>query len=481
MSRKSLYSASSVILFFFFTTGFSADTGDVVFTQKAYGAIEAGQISRGYYWHPGLANGQPIAHVWQQRAIGNVGFNALVKKRLTINLTGEGLMAFSSPQIGRWPQTLQTRQFFYVKWAYASYPFGNIDAPFLTLQAGLFPYKYNPDARNLGEYMFRSNAYPLVIYSGFDYPLADLFGFRANVRFKDLLLKNDRLENDLILHSELLGVPVQDWSLSDVISYTIPGVTVGAGVSFSRFFSVYQGIYPPTATEPYFYPNNLSAQEKLNFYIRDTVGTDSVLFDWKAIKLMGRVSFDPKKIIPFDKFGKEDLKFYIETDIVGLKNYPLFFTETKDRMLTTFGFNFPQIKSIKYLPGISSLANSEWFNSLIDWINIDIVNLEFEHCTNKSAFSDGNLYGTPDLSLANIVPVDSFCTAGEYYIKRSPWRWSVYLKKSVLDDHVSFIAQVGRDHKKIDFYYFELAYMSFIESLQTKKDWWWTLKTEFKF
>ena len=26
-----------------------------------------------------------------------------------------------------------------------------------------------------------------------------------------------------------------------------------------------------------------------------------------------------------------------------------------------------------------------------------------------------------------------------------------------------------------------MAYMSFIESLQTKKDWWWCLKTEFKF
>jgi hypothetical protein len=79
------------------------------------------------------------------------------------------------------------------------------------------------------------------------------------------------------------------------------------------------------------------------------------------------------------------------------------------------------------------------------------------------------------------VPLDSFTTAGDYTVKRSPWRWSVYLKKSFLDEHVSFIAQVARDHKKINFYYFELAYMSFMESLQAKKDWWWSLKTEFKF
>ena len=458
MSRTGICTASCVCTLILFTAARSADTGDVVITQTAYGAIEAGQISRGYYYHPGLINGQPIAHVWQQRAIGYVGFNALVKNRLSINLTTEGQMAFSSPQIGRWPQTLQSRQFFYVKWAYASYPFGNIESPFCTLQAGLFPYKYNPDARNLGEYLFRSNAYPLVIYSGFDYPLTDLFGFRANVNRKNLLLENDRLENDLILHSELLGVPVQDWSVSDVFSYSLDGmVSVGAGVSLSRFFSVYQGIYPPTASEPYFYPNNLSNVEKLNFYIRDTTGTDSALFDWKSVKLMGRASFDLKKMISYDKFGREDLKVYIEADVIGLKNYPLFFEKKSDRTLTTFGFNLP---AFGYL---------------------DVANIEFEYCPNKSAYSDGNMYGTPELGLVNILPVDSFCTAGDYNIKRSPWRWSVYLKKSVLNDHVSFIAQCARDHKKIDFYYFELAYMSFIESLQTKKDWWWSLKTEFKF
>ena len=303
----------------------ASDSSDVVITQTAYGDIEAGQIMHGYYYRATLTNAEPIAHVWQQRAYGYLGLNALVKKRLTLNFTAEGLMAFSTPQIATWPQTTQPRQFFNIKWAYASYPFGKIESPFLTLQAGLFPYKYNPDARNLGEYLFRSNAYPLVIYSDFDYPQADIFGLRLNVHFSDLLLKNDELKNDLLFHSELVGVPVQDWSLSDVISYTMPWVTVGAGASLCRYFSVYQGLYPSATTDEYFYPENLPETEKLNFYIHDTVVTDSVLFDWKSIKLMGRVSFDLKKFIPSDMFGKEDLKFYVETDLIGLKNYPLFY------------------------------------------------------------------------------------------------------------------------------------------------------------
>ena len=297
----------------------AADSSDVVITQSAYGEFEAGQIMHGYYYRANLTDAQPIAHVWQQQAYGYLTLNALVKQRLNINLTAEGLMAFSSPQIATWPQTLQTRQFFNVKWAYASYPFGNIESPYLTLQAGLFPYKYNPDARNLGEYLFRSNAYPLVIYSNFDYPLADIFGLRLNVHRSNLLLKNDELNNDLLFHSELLGVPVQDWSLSDVISYTMPWVTVGAGISFSRYFSVYQGLYPSATTDGYFYPDNLPEAEKLNFYVRNTDGTDSVLFDWKSIKLMGRMSCDLKKFIASDKFGKEDLKVYVESTLLGLK------------------------------------------------------------------------------------------------------------------------------------------------------------------
>jgi hypothetical protein len=510
MSRGMVYVASGALSFFLFTAAQAADSDDVVITPTAYGAMVAGQINHGYYYRSTLTYPQPIAHVWQQWANCKVGFNALIKNRLTINLIGEGLMAFSTPQIARWPQTMQTRQFFYIKSAYVSYPFGNIESPFLTLQAGYFQYKYNPDARNLGECMLRSNAYPLVIYSQFDYPIADLFGFRANVRLPGLLHKDDLLENDLILHSELLGVPVQDWSLSDIFSYSpLTGVaTVSAGVSFSRYFSVYQGIYPTVTTDPYFYPNNLPYAEKQNFYIRDTFPfTDSALFDWKAIKLMGRLSFDPKKYIPLDWFGKEDLKLYMESDLIGLKNYPLFYAQRKDRMLTMIGFNWPThpLLSFSIIPGIAaySLYKKE-INSpatcMAAWAGIasgigmyelekylkklfrfDVLTIELEYCHNKSAFSDANLYGAPELDVGNVVPVDSFTTAGNYNLKRSPWRWSLYIKKSLLNNHVSFIAQCARDHTKINFYYFEREYMSFIEPQQTSRDWWWSLKTEFKF
>jgi len=36
------------------------------------------------------------------------------------------------------------------------YSFGDLDQPWLQLAAGYFPFKYNPQASNLGEYLYRS-------------------------------------------------------------------------------------------------------------------------------------------------------------------------------------------------------------------------------------------------------------------------------------------------------------------------------------
>ena len=36
----------------------------------------------------------------------------------------------------------------------------------LLLKAGIFEYQYNPDAKNLGEYMYRTWTYPTIVYTG---------------------------------------------------------------------------------------------------------------------------------------------------------------------------------------------------------------------------------------------------------------------------------------------------------------------------
>lgn len=454
--------AFPIVFFAFSFVSFDAILAEEIavnYTPVGYGGFEVGQIGKGFYK---LGSNAPssIQHIWQQRAYCVLGFNYLAKERLEMEITGGGLFSFSEPQVGSDPTTMQTRQFFYIQSAFAKYPFGNVEDPFLQLQLGYFPYKYNPDARNLGEYMFRTNTYPLVIYSDFDYCQVNMLGVRAKVN-----LFNNLLSNDLLLNSELLGVPVQDWSLSDILGFNFLNIAQASlGGSLTHFLSIYNGSGYSNAWNDRFFGNrdNLAEDEKANFMtqrkIKEIVITgstadtlwDTTFIDWQAIKLMARVSFDPKKLIPLNIFGTNDLKLYAEANIIGLKDYPTWYSHRKDRAIYSFGINLPGFKAI------------------------DMINLEGEYCANRTnVYSDANLLVTGP----TLKPI----TYESLNLSRNPWRWSLYLKKSLIDNHVSFIAQVARDHKKINFYYFKREYMSFIETLPEGDNWWWTFKTEFKF
>jgi hypothetical protein len=438
------------VLAFFSGNIFAFDSVNVKITPIGYGAIDVGQVAQGYFYNGQGSFPTPISHIWQERLYGDIGFDAVVKNRLQLEFKGEGLTAFSTPQLGADPETMQPREFFYVKSAFGLYKFGDVDAPLLSIQAGYFPYKYNENVRNLGEYLFRTNTYPLIVYSDFDYPKADLMGCRLNIK-----LPNKIFENDLIINSELLGMPVQDWSISDIMRSNIADVvTLGIGIDFCHYLNVYQGHYYGTSAEPYFDIQNLPDATKRSFYLIS--GSDTALFDWKALKTEAQLSFDPKKFIPLGVFGENDLKLYGEMDVIGWKDYPQYYTNIEDRILTMVGFNFPGFKIL------------------------DLVNIELEYCHNNSAFSDANFYSATSLGASSIIPLDS--SSSQYYkINRDPLRWSVYVKKTILDGHVSFIGQVARDHEKLNFYYFDKTYMSFIETLPQTQDWWWTFKMDFNF
>ena len=182
---------------------------------------------------------------------------------------------------------------------------------------------------------------------------------------------------------------------------------------------------------------------------------DSTTFDWKSTKVMARASFDPKKFISADIFGKNDLVLYSEAAVIGLKNYPRYFTDMRDRTFYSLGFNIPGFKFF------------------------DVINGELEYCRDTSSFSDAGLYSVSGGNTNYTFLKEGDLTSA--HVKRSPFRWSVYVKKSVLDGHVSFIGQCARDHKKINFYYYDYNYMSYIETLPSKDDWLWTFKTEFNF
>jgi hypothetical protein len=100
------------------------------------------------------------------------------------------------------------------------YSFGDPQNPFLQIEAGYFPYKYNPDVRNLGEYLFRSFCYPASLLNTFDRPYADLLGLRIG---NAIPLSGGSFHHDLLFTSETKYYPLKDFSLSYVADYSIAG------------------------------------------------------------------------------------------------------------------------------------------------------------------------------------------------------------------------------------------------------------------
>jgi hypothetical protein len=444
-------------------------TDDIVFTPIGDAYLQVGQIVNGLYETEGTPI-IPIFNIWQQQAYAHVGYDALIDKRLDITISVGGMMVYSTPQILSVPATLMTDQDFLINSAWASYPLVRDSGRFsLTVQGGYFPYKYSPDVRNLGEYLFRANAYPMLVYSSFDYPQVRILGARIGMEALD-----STITDDVILHSEVLGVPVQDWSIADILTLHLSTMLdIGGGVDFTHLLSVYPGPYNSAFNDVlYDYYYNVNSSNNQNFVLRtittgangskDTVWADTL--GWRSIKLMGRFSFDPKKALSrlFDctMLGRDDGKIYGETDIIGLENYP------------SSNVNFAELYSRNMRTIYSMGINLPTFRLL------DVANVEVEYnADTTSSFSDYNIVNAtngPVLSPLTFADMGSSMT-------RSPWRWSCYVKKTVCNGHVGFIAQAARDHTKINLNYWNPLYMSLGEALPASGNWCWNFKTEVKF
>jgi hypothetical protein len=133
-----------------------------------------GQMESGTY------QGQELTHVWLQRLVGDITLKVHPSERLTLYLGAEVDLNFSVSEMYQYMETLIR----YVN----IYPFhfegvvSILDNPSAKLDVGIgsFPFKYNSDSRDLGEYLFRSSCYPPNLTTAFDFSEAWLMGLRVH-------------------------------------------------------------------------------------------------------------------------------------------------------------------------------------------------------------------------------------------------------------------------------------------------------------
>jgi hypothetical protein len=205
-------------------------------------------------------------------------------------------------------------------------------------------------------------------------------------------------------------------------------------------------------------------------YGSDLIVGDTGYYTFRGIKLMGKVCVDFKRIffgnnIP-GNFGEEDGKFYSEAAVLGLKNFPADpttnrwgYDSLKNKIPITFGLNIPTFKLFDVLS-----AEFEWYG-----------------CTYPNSFQ--NLVKSTDpkatpyqSSAPRDIPTNVWSTT--YLNTGDNWKWSVYLSKR-FGSGFFITAQAARDHMRTLSAFLENSDRE--ESLREPKNWWWMVKTGFRF
>jgi hypothetical protein len=434
------------------TSEMKADGASVGFgNSKVSGAIAIfeGEIEQG----TATSDVAFFQHAWIQQASAILRLDTKFSEqtRMIIQAQGDYLFTYNVPMSVWDKQFVEGRKAgtynFWVKQAKGEYRFGGFDAETFPLQIdlGVFEYKYNPDVRNLGEYLFRASAYPVFFLNWFDGAFYRMAGFKATTH------PVDWFNFDALLFSELYQFPLQDFSLAGVATFKIGRVgQFGAGIDFNRLFSIDGMHTSPTTGSGSSITNNI--------YYQDSVGADASdnpiyanpkYYTFQSTKVAFRGSFDIKGFFDWPIFGPEDFKLYGEAAILGLKNYPTqnpgthvtFYANMSQRSPVMVGFDIPTLRIL------------------------DVLSIELEYLKSPFVPSSYNVFSQG-------MPIPYYSSTGSSV---QDTKWSFYLKKRL--GAFMVVAQAARDHYQP--FSTDIASVERTDVMTGGKDWWWTVKLQY--
>ncbi len=327
------------------------DTSHAGLTVSGYGYFMFGQIVRGY----SEADNTPVTDT-----LSHAGQN-LGDARLTVIERPNNWLTTKA--------SLELQSYIYLDYLSSTagaggyYPTFNIRIPFaegimhwdaananlfsalapsvssVTIESGLFQYSDNPETKDLGNYMFRSMARPMFVYTQDDYPWADMQGMRAEIG-----LLNDKVKLDGIVNFSSRYLPFHDLDIAATASYT-PNkiISILGGVDFEHAVR-FDGFTSDTVDRKY----------------RDMKDEAVVIFDPKP--LFGNWEGCTNPLLGGKLFNDEDLKIYGEAAVLGQRDSviddnpsdsipkPIWFLGMPvQRMPMTLGFNIPTLRLLDYL------------------------------------------------------------------------------------------------------------------------------------
>lgn len=345
----------------------------------------------------------------------------------------------------------------------------------LDVTFGYFPYKYNPSSRNLGEYLFRTEAYPVVVYTG-GWSWLNSAGYNA-VGLK-LTHEGKAFKHDLGIFGEYFNAPIYDMTPMYVATWKpTAGFTWGGGVALHRYLSpetrmrreltkervYFENFYVPandtTGGKPLKRParrlsmlkediealggNEFLAADSLYKLAenRDTV-SKTIRFDNRAVKLMTHASLDFNGLFGLDAGKTGPFELYGEIAFLGLKNYDIFYTKLTQRMPYMLGFSIPTFGLLNHL------------------------SFEYEVLKNPNIQSLGSTFDVLDLAPEGNYRYQEFT--------KDDSKWSVHASRS-LTTFLTLYLQVANDHMRLKDKY---ARPEFVPITNDPGHWYWLTRIQ---
>jgi hypothetical protein len=166
---------------------------------------------------------------------------------------------------------------------------------------------------------------------------------------------------------------------------------------------------------------------------------------------MARATLDLKKIFPFEAFGREDMKLYSEIALLGVRNYPVFYTRRSERMPIMAGVNLPGFRLLDLIS-----LQVEWFKS--PWLN-------------NTAQLANEAIPLPIFPIAS----DTVASKNEWndLAKKDDFKWSLLVQKKI-GKFITISGQAADDHMRmVSSRYFYGPQFDHNEITVSKDDWYW--------